>query len=309
MPRDFRDFPEFYANPLIRSIAGIEKWSVSDKDKRPIDMFDLKTFGHIHGATWTDGRSLMTLDALVDFLPDAANHAFYLDAMTDSFVVLDVEKTCPDDIKQKLLQLPYVYGETSLSGQGLHLLFPLPSCIKDYPIAMQKPAMREEHGYYEILLNHWVTFTRNMLPPATGNGNFEELFRELASKQTESKRVDFDVETQFPQGIYEAAKICYHLKRQTPYSKTPEDFFGDRSKYEYGHTSYLYHRLRKLIAAVAPDHHYTPNELAWMLYKASSRTIPYREKHDEERDGLPWLLYLAREVIAKHALEEDDNAQ
>ena len=298
-------FPEFYHNPLFQRIKDTPKWTISDKNKRPIDMRALKDRGEIRGAEHTNENSLMTLPELCEFLPNAANHAFYLDALTDGFVVLDVEPKCPEEIKRKMLSLPYLYGEVSMSGKGLHLVFLLPECIKDYPIAQKKVVLKEANGFYEILLNHYVTFTRRAicpyynLPDQTNKNAFVELFQQMASQQVEVHRDDFHVDEIAPDSIPNQGYILNMLENKS-YQKTPNDFANDMSKYEYAHIGYLYYNLKRVLNWKSlRDHDYTEQEKAWLLYYAAKNQIPYRAKHKERRYGLPWLLYLSQEVIAK----------
>lgn len=318
--KTYLDFPEFYNHPFIQSIAPIERWTVSDKDKKPLDMFEWIYRKRLVGAATTDSNSLISLPKLCEIIPNAVNNTFFMDSLIDNFVMLDIEKTCPDNIKAELLQLPYIYGETSLSGKGYHLVFPLPDCFYEYPAATKKLTMKEEHGYYEILLNHYVMFTRNMLPPATGNGDFEKLFRTLCSNQKETHREDVNIQTLEPEHGPDYDKIVNLLARQE-YKKTYEDFHNDVSKFEYGCMGYFHYKLVQILKVntiaiqevyskaegkmVSKKYTYSDNEKAWILYTVVKDKIPYRAKHDENRDGLPWLLYLAREIIAKSSL--DDN--
>lgn len=309
MTKTYRDFSDFYDHPLIRRIADTKKWTVSDKDKRPIDMFDLRVLHMVTGAKFTNELSLVSLPRLCELLPDAANNAFYLDCLTDGFVVLDIEPTCPANVKKKLLAMPYLYGEVSLSGKGYHLVFDTPTCLDDYPIAKKKIVMKEPHGHYEILLNHWVTFTRNMLPPSKGTESFDELFERMASEQVETHRDDVDVSEMRPEMPKVAEVAIEQLTNIRPYGRTPENFHGDRSKYEYGYMSHLYRKLQAILALdriqqMMNGEELDDNQKAWVLFAAAVAHIPHRDKHEECRDGLPWLLYLAREVIAKNT--EDD---
>jgi hypothetical protein len=300
----YEHFSAFYTNPLIQSIKDRAKWTISDKDKMPIDMYALMVEHRISGALSTDENSLVSLDKLCQYMPTAANNAYYLDALIDGFVVLDIEPKCPDDIKSELLRLPYEYGEVSMSGKGYHLLFKMPDCISEYPAAQKKIVLKEEHGYYEILMNHYVTFTRNAIPlseNADAKG-FEKIFRELASVQTESAKGEaFDVTVEPPDDIPFEDLIVSTLMKQN-YRKTIEDFDNDNSLYEYAFIGFLHYKL-KLILNVsrikATGHEYTDNEKAWIIYKVAQEVIPYRSKHEETRCQLPWLLFLAKSSIEK----------
>ena len=320
MCKTYLDFPEFYNHPFIQSIADTERWTVSDNTKKPLDMFIWIYQQRIAGAATTDSNSLVSLQRLCEVLPNATNNTFFMDALADNFVMLDIEKTCPDDIKQELLKLPYIYGETSLSGKGYHLVFPIPDCFSEYPAAMKKTVMKEEHGYYEILLNHYVMFTRNMIPAATGDGDFEAFFRSMCAKQKDTHRESVEINDMEPMPGPDYDKIVALLMRQD-YKKSTSDFSEDISKYEYGFMGFLHYKLNQILKVntiaiekvyseelgkeISKKYVYSDNERAWILYTVAKERIPYRAKHDEFRDNLPWLLYLAREIIAKN--EHDDS--
>lgn len=167
-------FPGFYDNPAIRSLARSARWTVSgrlgdpgddSKGKAPIDIVELVETGRLRGAFATDETCLMPLEDLIRALPLAANHAFFLRARTDGLLMVDIEPDCPPGIAADLIALPeIVYSEVSMSGRGFHLLAPLPTNFWDYPVAAAKTVLREEHGWYEFLLEHWVTFTRQPIP-------------------------------------------------------------------------------------------------------------------------------------------------
>ena len=72
------------------------------------------------------------------------------------------------------------------------------------------------------------------------------------------------------------------------------------SKYEFGMTGYYFRMLSKLIKNNQyKDHTYTDEEKAIILYKVISEKIPHRDKHDQMRNKMPWLLYIATSLIAK----------
>ena len=300
LPRS--DCPAFYDSPFVKATGDNARWTVSNAEKIPLDMYLLK-YRHVERyAQFHNELSLVTLPELHEIIPGPINCAYYLDALVDNYVVLDVEPKCPDDVKAELLSLPYIYGERSMSGKGYHLVFPLPSCIDEFPIAKTKSALKETHGWYEILLNHYVTFTLNPIDKASGSGDFEALFRDLCTEQKEVVRNDVDIDGTTPDEIPDQDKILSVL-RSCRYRKTPGDFHDDISKYEYGHVGYLHYKLKCMLETAAIQrngHEYTDNDKAWLLYTIAQEKIPYREKHDTYRDNLPWLLYLCREIIAKN---------
>lgn len=297
----YEAFKDFYENPVIKSIKTNKKWSVSDKDKMPIDICALMYQNQLKGAKYTDETCLVDLDTLCNVLPTATNNAYFLDALIDGFVVLDIEPKCPDDIKNKLLNLDYLYGEVSMSGKGLHLIFPLPDCISEYPIAQKKLVLKEKHGYYEILLNHWVTFTRKAFAPSLGSDDFVPIFRELAKEQKEiAEAKEVEISELEPSDIPFKDDIISLLVKQK-YKKSLEDFNDDVSTYEFAYVGFLHYKLKQIlnVSRIKKAHSYTDNEKAWLLYETASQVIPHRAKHDEKRNKLPWLLFIAENVIAK----------
>ena len=322
MAKTYKDFQEFYEHPVIKKIAKNQKWTVSDKDKCPLDVTAYLKDNVVWGLAWNRGYNpCVTLEDLCISIPNAANNCYYLDAITDRIVILDIEPSCPDDLKQKFLELPYIYGETSMSGKGYHLIFELPSDIfRKYPNASDKLALQDENREYEILLNHMVTFTRNMIPPATGTDiePFMKLFEELCAKQKPKVRsVEFDMDKKEPTDIPDMDRILTHLVRQTYKDKNgkikrPEDFtekgVPDHSRYEFGYAGFLLDKLNKILDVYFiknNGHEYTMSEKAWFIYWTLKNCIEPRAKHEEMRNGMPWLLYIATTIVGRNEKIEE----
>jgi hypothetical protein len=299
-------FPEFYDNPIIGAIADIPRWTVSDSAKMPINTRELMTTGRLWGAHEVSDECLVTLDELTGFLPTAANNAFYLRAQTDGFLVLDIEKTCPPEEAARLLQIPNLYGELSMSGKGYHLALPLPANFWDFPIATGKKVLKEKHGWYEILLDHWVTFTRVPIPaerkPAPGYepGMWEELYASLAEIAVETPATEFDISTERPP-IPRLEQIIELMTRR-PLEKKLEDFHDDYSRFEFSTLGTLFNRLRPILVAIKdaePDAVFDEQAKSWLIYEAAVRVLPHRDKHDEIRNGMPLLLNAAVSLVAR----------
>ena len=300
------DHADFYSHPFVQSIANEEKWTVSTRDKIPVDIFVLQTEHRLSGALFRNELSLTTLQNTLDIFGYPANHAYYLDAIEADWVMLDIEPTCPETLKQRFLTLPYIYGEISMSGRGIHLVFPMPSCIRQYPIAQKKPALKDSHGFYEILMNHYVTFTRNMLPPARPSDSkaFETLFEDLCKSQTSLEKSDIEFNSEEKPEIPYEEKFLSFLQRNN-FHKTPQDFDNDMSRYEYSRAWSLCAQTKQLIQAYPFDQEtYTPNMRVWLIYESLVNILPYREKHDSLRNGMPWLMYIAHEAVAKFDMRQ-----
>lgn len=317
------DYPNFYNNPLIKLISKKPKWSFSNPEsKKPINVSDLKmllnsrdTRINVHGADFHKPDNMTTLDDLIDSVPNLPNHAYYLDCKTDGFIVLDIEKTCPKKLKDAFLKLPYLYGEYSLSGKGIHLIAPLPKNFKDFPDYMDQPKLQEKNHYYEILLTHWVTFTRNTLPKPMSKGEagytYEDIYKHLVSENHTAHNVNLDDFMDKKPKIKNEDAIL-SLMDEFKYSKTVEDFpqvgrLGDYSKYEFGMAAFLYWHMKYLIknTPIFDVKDYNDNSYAWMVYELLQKRLEHRSKHDTFREGMPFLLFIAASAIAKSQTKYD----
>lgn len=298
---DFRkECAAFCASGFVHDLKDKPKWTISDKNKMPVDMGEL-AHGRIKGALQPAEPYTTTLDRCLEIIPNPANHAFYLDVTRDNYVVLDIEPTCPERIKRTLLELDFQYAETSMSGKGMHLVFPCPRELWDNPIARSKVVLKQRDKYYEILLNHWVTFTHNALDVKPGNRPFAKLFEAMCATQEVLSKADTDINADEPDDIPDKDFILYILTGGSEYRKTPADFNGDVSKYEFGMAGFLYRKLLRVLKTIKirnNGHTYTDNEKAWLIYYASLETLEHRDKHDQRRDGMPMLLYNAKNAIA-----------
>lgn len=304
-------FPAFYDNPEIKRLSSFKKWTVSSAKKVPMDMNAMYA-GVAKGASEADGNDpLDTIDNILTHIPLIANHALKLSAYDMGVVVLDIEPGCPDDIKADLLRLPFLYGEHSMSGKGYHLLFTTPKSHAD--MVLNKVAVKDEgnNKYYEFLLNHYVTFTRNTIPLPVNPRPYSD-FVDIWNRCCEAAPKVALAAAVIP--LSEEAKDYPYRKEllgtDIPrYAKTPYDFSTDKkafdtSSYEFGYAGFLYHKLLKLVT-VSPYsmHKYTDDEMIYMLYDFMVKYIPYRVKHESKRQGMPYLLYIAKTLVEKDVAE------
>lgn len=301
-------FPDFYAHPVVEALVDTPRWTVSDKDKVPIDIRALADESKLRGAWATDEQCLMTLEELNEVLPEAANNAFYLRSQMDGYLVLDIEPTCPSEVLQKLLSLPCLYAERSMSGRGYHLVMEAPDNFWDFPAAVGKRVLREEHGWYEVLLEHWVTFTRNQVDlgtPTAEPGAWEKVWESLASKAVESAAVEIAFQDR-PE-VAREEQIVDIITRQ-PINKALADFHHDHSRYEFSVLGTLYNRLSTLLVALTnaePEEDYGPQVQAWLIYRAATEVIPARPKHQELRNDMPLMLNAALALVSRRIAEKE----
>lgn len=325
-----RTFPAFYTNRAIGALSCATRWTVSgiigdlDDDnathKAPIDMRHLLDHGRLRGAFQSDDVCCVDLPELTDRLPDAANCAFALQASTDGYLVIDIEPDCPQEISLELLRLPGIrYAETSMSGKGFHLLMTLPSNFHDHPVAAGKRVLREEHGWYELLLDHWVTFTRNpikqdvvhqlntMTTPSQYT-SLDELYTELAEKaradnSTSGTGIDTGVDTPTIPGADDI--VSDTISSAITHLKTPEDFDFDMSRYEFSVLASLYGFLRTQVnRRIVYGMDYSESDLVWLLYLCAREILEHRPKHDELRHGRPYLVDRAASLVADRLEEQ-----
>lgn len=324
-------FAEFYDNPVIGALAPAIRWTVSgrlgdiepgDPDsgrKAPIDIRHLVAGcnpgclheGPLRGAFATDATCLMDLDELAEALPNAANNAFYLNSAIDGVAVLDIEPDCPPEIAADLLRLPGVlYREVSMSGKGYHLLMDMPRNRNDFEIAAAKRKLQHpEHGY-EILFNHWITFTRRPIPAERFDdlqpqrfATIEDVYADLAANARASAAGSADAvttEEEMPEIAGGTEIIAKTIEGSTKRRKQLEDFGGDHSRWEFSILGTLYAEMLTHMSFYGGLHltGYTPGEQSWMLYRAATEVLPERTKHTEIRNGRPFLLDRAASLIA-----------
>lgn len=287
---------DFINNETIRSLATKPYWTVNVDGKKPLDILEFDKSGTIRGAK--SEQCLTDLDNLLRIVNGIPKQFVYsLNANRDNIVVLDIEKTCPDDIKAKLLQLPFLYGDISMSGLGCHLVLPCPPLDE---VTINKVAMKEEHGYYEILLNHYVTFTNYTIFPQFTAENapvkFTEIWDNLRQKQHDVVKKDFDadiddVDLDFP--MYETIEEAVVSNFRNRFKKTPEDFNNDMSRYEFAVIGSVRYSLNLVLSFPIFERNVKLDELQCVaiIYRIVAKILPHRKKHEELRDGKPLLLY------------------
>jgi len=308
----------FLQHPFIQEISMNPYWTISDPtDKKPLDIALLMSESKIVGASFNDGNNpLTTLPAITGWFEQhnmiPQNASYHLRAANEAFAnkpvhaILDIEPNCPDDIKNKLLsELPWDYAEISLSGRGLHLGLILPCDIK---MNFKKlSVLKHPDKYYEILLNQkFCTFTMNMLnqtPPLKDKAALTRLsdfiiplYDKWIEKQTE--RQDMSIKLQAPD--IPEKDFIERFTVSIQFGRDISEYGNDLSRYEFAYACFILYKIRQIIKVEKLKHiNYTPEQITWLVYRQLQNALPWRAKHDETRDGLPWLLYQAREACAK----------
>lgn len=302
-------YPSFRKHWFIEQIAKNKRWTISNQHKMPLDMNKARTRFTIEGAPAPEPPYLESLDDVNDFIPNTKTYTYYLDGLLDGFVILDVEPDCPQEIKDKLLSCAALYREVSMSGHGIHLVFPYPKILSNYPDAAEKIVLKHKQKWYEILVQHYVTFTGHLLPePDTTDPTlFETIVEELAKEQAPSVKLSTSIET-----IEDMEKIeklpCYYyisdLVKSTIHlwlrKNTVKDYGNDFSRFEYATLRIIYQEAKNVAhtSFVLKQHDYTVEELTVIAYQIATAVLDAREKHKQFRRGLPWLYYTAQNAAS-----------
>lgn len=299
------DFPEFYGNPFIKYISTERRWTVSDNNKRPMHLGALLTSHELIGTRHDDPSGLLTLHGLSQALPAAANASFYLDSYQDQVLILDIEAECPTDLRNVLLTLipKAFYAEVSRSGKGYHLVLPLPRNFHTFENARNKLKIQHHNRYFEILIQHWISFTRIPIPDdilqqaaAAPLIDWDDLYAHLASTVKQHKTLQgahfYAAELPPIEDIpHHEEAIAWILRYE--YSKDLNDFGGDTSRWEFG----VIHHLIRSLNRWKKRYAYSPEQIVTLIYYATLESVPHREKHDTFRDGNPFLLSQVQKAL------------
>lgn len=323
----------FKQNPLVAHLASDPHWTVSDDEKRPVNARILLESGAVINAKPED-NPLVTLDQLdADENLAAVNRAYRLRARENRVVMIDVEPSAPDSMKQNILDFPGHYTELSKNG-GVHVMILVPEdCITDANRYMfdnlsvfKEPVPKgvERGAHYEVLFNdHYVTFTKKMLTqkpcvnynedPEAKNTlmKFLDTIVELDKEKKQEREVAKQFRIQLMEDFLEDEKQqlvdkflelkAFENARIQADAKTIIDYGGDSSRYEMSVANGLAYHVINTQALIKDTISFkdmaaklSVQDLVYATYLLLKDAVPYREKHDEDRDNLPWLLFTSK---------------
>ena len=302
-------FEEFIENYNLKSK---KRWTLSTKDKIPIDINHLlfgTTEPKIRGASYRDERCLNTYQTVSDIVDPSQYLTYFINAQNEDFLLIDIEPSAPTKLKNWMLNnIPFVYGELSQSGNGYHLVVPKPKSFDDFPTKTTKPSFKNKKKDFEILLNHYITFTKKEIPLPKNPKPIEhidQMFRLIAKKQLDtvvSKPIDEIPEIPKLDTIVEYLNRC---KIKTDINSdyfTKSDGTQDMSQYEFSVMSEYYYILNTKIlkTTVFNKYTYSDEQKAYIIYIVTKNYLDYRKKHDTLRNNIPYLHNMAFSVIARH---------
>lgn len=303
-----RTFPEFYSNETVLRLGRQRRWTVADFELVPIHIRELLRTGRVEAAYSVDGDCLMTLTELTLRLPNAANATFYLRGGIDGVAAVLVEKSCPKPYARQLLRLPHLYAEHSMDSEGFLLLVSLPELAQDLSSIPGSKVLHESNGYYEILLEGWVTLSRDMLrekpsPPRRRSSssitNWGDIYRHLARREMHS----------VPEpGARLDEPILAHvveLVTRAPLNRDLASVGGNIAVFEHAVLGELFARIQPILEAFRkadPAAHFTQDVETETLYTAAARVLPHRHDTDDLEAPEPLLFNAARSAIEQQTV-------
>ena len=315
---------KFFHNPLIQKIKDEKYWTVSDKMKRPLDANELNK-GEFKLASFQDGNPLVSLTELQNNKNlIATNRAYWLHSKENHVIALDIEKTATPEFKKMLLKLPCDYAETSMSGLGIHMLIEIPNEAIDESskyLFNEISVLKTPNKDLEIVFNnHFITLTKQQITfirrEETNKNHTKQLARFLSflvemdekNKEKRKKAKELKASLTNTDELSDFGKLLIHRLKEIDFNKTPENYNNDLSSYEIGMAVFYAGQIEKIIKNIVKDKNtkylkndaknFTDEESILVVYNILSEKLDYREKHDEFRDGMPWLMYRAKDGVS-----------
>lgn len=324
----------FIQYPIIQHIANDNRWTISDNNKRPINAKELLTSGDVYGAR--EDSELVTLHELDNNPNlQAVNRTYRLQARNNNIIMIDVEPDASNEMKNQAFYFPAHYTELSTNG-GVHLLIAVPQDLindenrylfKELSV-FKEPVPKEEKrpSYFEVLFNdHYITFTKRAIidkasvdydtnPQAKQQlasflNNIVKLDKERKEKRALAKNYQIDM---YEQSMDKEKKKqiqrfinIRHLDptKQRAIERDIDMYNGDLSRYEMAVATSIAGGILRTsnLAKTTVTYRdmlstFTEQDYVYASYLIMKDIVPYRDKHDENRDGLPWLMYIAREA-------------
>lgn len=302
----------FDNNPTILKMASYPRWTVSTKTKEPLSLKNVQPMApNPNFRRYRDDSDLVTLPEVnaIDVLK-SSNRAYRMNSLVSNIIMIDIENHALPDVKNFLMTLPYGYGETSMSG-GTHLLVELPDVItfnpKYLPILTHNFAKSKEWGFEVITNNHFITFTKNEIPknPAPQHETLIKLLDLLTSEiKDDGNKIaianpnSVDSEIEFENVKYLASLIPENIKLEIN-ELNPKDFNNDLSRVDWQASMKIasYIKFLKTRSTYAPIiKEFSSAEIIETIYQIINKRLPYREKHDTYRQGLPYLKYASMDA-------------
>lgn len=313
---------------LIDKIGNERSFGVSSDEKVPLNVLNYINSNGLEPITKVTSEDLSShhLATLIEINNcksfDKTNRAYHMHAADNLVVGFDIEPRCWSNYLAYFATLPAHYREYSMHN-GIHLLYELDR-TKLLPAAVTMIATRTEYKFkdlvnnqpleFELMFNnHWLTLTKRVFGKQDDLSTpVPEVIYQVINEESlaweQSKRQVKDIELKGKSSEV-AKKICNLLdisKVNELKELTVADFKYDDSYYEYNIAlriaGALYQRL--YVKPKPMDAMYLGintemvkhDDFIWATALLLESIVPKRDKDNEERDGLPWLVYTAKQA-------------
>lgn len=342
----FMDHPQqptavFRQNPLIDKMKSDTEWTVSNNNKAPLDAKKLlyENYKMEYASLFEEPYPLVALTELdADPNLDYVNRAYHLDARKNRIFMIDVEPEATNDTLMNAMMCPAGYTEVSKRG-GIHLLIEIPEDLitPENEYLLDTTVIKDEKLEIEYIFNnHYCTFTKKIVlaKPSTDfatNEVAKEVLKnildtiviidkdnKIAREEAKKIKTNFNTDHLNMKAINKLISIKslnQFISQQQ--KKSSADYNNNESSYERAVAVACVYKIKSTVKFAKESPYLTKmfesfddNDAIYAAYELSKKIIPYREKHDTMRNGLPWLLYQAQGswayVIAQEALKEKE---
>lgn len=295
----------FETNNLIQKLSKYERWTISSKNKEPLSLKGINpddtnpTFSYYH-----DDSDLVSLDKLnqIKILKDSAR-TYRMNSLTTNIIMIDIETNVNPEAREMLLSLPYGYGEISMSG-GHHLLVEIPENLvfepKYLPILTKNFAHAREWGFEVITKDHFITFTKNEFPQHATNPDMLIQFLDFLADNVETVSTKIKVEDDV--SMRNVKLLAIHIPEELKSEITDLnilDFSNDASRLDWQAAmkiSGYIHYITTVDNQKLLFEDITDSEIIETIYRILNKRLEHRDKYDTQRDGLPYLKYVAQDA-------------
>lgn len=316
----------FMKFPIIQKLAKEERWTISNKKKEPLNAHLLE-FNEVKWASFKNGNNpLMPLyDLNKNKNLEYTNRTYRVNARNNNVVVLDIEPTASPKEKFIFTSLPADYAENSISGKGIHLIIEFPDdTIPDSAryLFEKITVIKNPKKTIEFLFNdHYITFTKNAIPYFPKNNenkkhktmltNFllylVEIDKEKKKNRELAKSITFKCNEK--KNFSEVENTLYEKISEFEFQKTIDDYQHVKStglsEWESANATFYAGKLNFMLKKLKKDPYWKKNienisysDMSNIVFQILYDKLPYRDKHAEKRNSLPWLLYIASNAIS-----------
>lgn len=326
---------------LIDQLAKESNWGISDNNKTPyfcgtfLKTHDPRDLTPIKKSQFSQAPTLIELDQNYE-LQDVL-HCYHMHANTNLVVGFDIEPKSDPSFLKWFAEQPAHYREYSMH-YGVHLFYHLNRFkLNNHAIDMILNETERKIEYYvdgkllsyELMLNnHWLTFTKRkfgqMTPLSQDAPDWVyTLINNLADEWSKKRHQQIEINYNLSDHASELAKKIANnlftsdsLNQKLQHEITLDAFNDDDSKYEYNVAirlaSYLEWRIKHprpfdiMLTNGDPLSTIKITDRVWAVSLRLKDIVPKRDKDNEKRDNLPWLVYVSKKAY-DYLLSPHDN--